>query len=308
MRAWQHHFAAIFGFDALSRVRGFSPPEMALPNHPDVFYEFVRTLKESGYRWVLVQEHTVERVEDGSGIRNRHIPHRLIARNSRGETLSITAIIKTQGSDTKLVAQMQPYYEAKGLSRADNRRQIDSAALATQIADGENGGVMMNEFPPKYFEVMREASDSDTPPVNVTEYLEYLDAAGRPGEGFSCHPTDHAEANLGPSWTRSDAGRKSLEKVIWSNSGRKTIGSIWKAEAGQTIFHGCAVTPTCSDRSEQASALFAQKTARSLRHPSLATGMRCSTCSRLRRAATAIGVPACGPIMRANFADARTTF
>ncbi len=37
---------------------------------------------------------------------------------------------------------------------------------------------MMNEFPQKYFEVMREASDSDTPPVNVTEYLEYLDSLG----------------------------------------------------------------------------------------------------------------------------------
>ena len=60
VRAWQHHFAAIFGLEALSRVRGFSPPEMALPNHPDVSYEFVRTLKECGYRWVLVQEHSVE--------------------------------------------------------------------------------------------------------------------------------------------------------------------------------------------------------------------------------------------------------
>ena len=43
VRAWQHHFAAIFGLEALSRVRGFSPPEMALPNHPEVAYEFVRT-------------------------------------------------------------------------------------------------------------------------------------------------------------------------------------------------------------------------------------------------------------------------
>src|SRR5205807_10378222 len=89
VRAWQHHFAAIFGLEALGRVRGFSPPEMALPNHPDVFYEFVRTLKDTGYRWVLVQEHTVERAGDGSGIRDRHIPHRLLARNSRGETLTI---------------------------------------------------------------------------------------------------------------------------------------------------------------------------------------------------------------------------
>ena len=50
--------------------------------------------------------------------------------------------------------------------------------LVTQIADGENGGVMMNEFPPKYIEVVRECSGSETPLVNVTEYLEHLIARG----------------------------------------------------------------------------------------------------------------------------------
>jgi len=177
VKAWQHHFAAIFGLDSLSRVRGFSPPEMALPNHPDVAYEFVKTLKECGYWWLLVQEHSVERVEDGNGLQHRHIPHHLIVRNSRGESTSIIAIIKTQGSDTKLVAQMQPYYEAKGLTRVSLAgRQIHP--LATQIGDGENGGVMMNDFPGKFFEVVREASGSDTPPMNVSEYLEYLAGLG----------------------------------------------------------------------------------------------------------------------------------
>jgi hypothetical protein len=38
VRAWQHHFAAVFGWAALARVRGFSPPEMHLPNHPDVCF------------------------------------------------------------------------------------------------------------------------------------------------------------------------------------------------------------------------------------------------------------------------------
>jgi hypothetical protein len=51
-------------------------------------------------------------------------------------------------------------------------------SLVTQIADGENGGVMMNEFPGKYKEVMRESSGTETPPVNVSEYLEYLDSQG----------------------------------------------------------------------------------------------------------------------------------
>jgi hypothetical protein len=49
VRAWQHHFAAIFGLEALGRVRGFSPAEMALPNHPEVAYAFVKTLNDRTY-------------------------------------------------------------------------------------------------------------------------------------------------------------------------------------------------------------------------------------------------------------------
>jgi hypothetical protein len=88
VRAWQHHFAAIFGFEALTRVRGFSPSEMALPNHPDIAYAFVKTLIECGYQWVLVQEHSVEHPEDGSNPRQPHLPHRLVCQNSAGESAS----------------------------------------------------------------------------------------------------------------------------------------------------------------------------------------------------------------------------
>jgi len=175
--AWQHHFAAIFGMEALSRVRGFSPAEMALPNHPETAYEYVKTLVDCGYQWLLVQEHSVERPENGHSPEKKHLPHRLVCRNSRGEEASIVAIIKTQGSDTKLVAQMQPYYEAKSLGRWELAGK-SVPPLVTQIADGENGGVMMNEFPPKYQEVVRESSGSRTPLMNATEYLEHLFALG----------------------------------------------------------------------------------------------------------------------------------
>lgn len=177
VRAWQHHFAALFGLEALARVRGFSPSEMALPNHPDVAYEFVRTLRDCGFEWVLVQEHTVEEPDTGQTPRRRHVPHRLVCRSSRGEEVSIVALVKTQGSDTKLVAQMQPYYEACGLDRVELGGRL-VPPLVTQIADGENGGVMMNEFPPKYHEVMRTCSGSETPVLNGTEYLEHLAAMG----------------------------------------------------------------------------------------------------------------------------------
>jgi hypothetical protein len=177
VRAWQHHFAAIFGLEALGRVRGFSPSEMALPNHPDVAYEFVKTLKDCGLQWVLVQEHSVEQPANGLGPDRKHLPHRLICKNSRGESAEIIALIKTQGSDTKLVAQMQPFYEAKSLSRWELASR-SVPPLVTQIADGENGGVMMNEFPAKFHETVREASGSDIPLMNGSEYLEHLFAAG----------------------------------------------------------------------------------------------------------------------------------
>lgn len=177
VRAWQQHFAAVFGLEALTRVRGFSPSEMALPNHPDVAYEFVRTLKDCGYRWVLVQEHTVEQPGDGAFPRQPHLPHRLVCTSSGGETASIVALVKTQGSDHKLVGQMQPASEARGLDRLPlGGRPIPP--LVTQVADGENGGVMMNEFPPKYLAVMRETAGSASPPMNGGEYLEHLFAAG----------------------------------------------------------------------------------------------------------------------------------
>ena len=211
VRAWQHHFAGIFGLEALSRVRGFSPSEMALPNHPDVCYQFIKTLKDCGYHWLLVQEHTVERPEDGHGVSQPHLPHRLIARNSQGETLSIIAIIKTQGSDTKLVAQMQPYFEAVGLRRTPLAGQ-SVPPLVTQIADGENGGVMMNEFPPKYIQVINDASGSSTPPVNVSEYLEYLETLGITESTLpAVQPIFQKRI-----WDRfpAGAGPEALEKVI----------------------------------------------------------------------------------------------
>ncbi len=177
VKAWQNHFAAIFSWEALERVRGFSPSEMALPNHPDVAYEYIKTLRDCGFQWLLVQEHSIERPENGQGPERKHIPHRLVCKNSEGKEISIIAIIKTQGSDTKLVAQMQPFYEAKSLSRWDLAGK-KIPPLVTQIADGENGGVMMNEFPGKYMDTIRESSGSDTVFMNASEYLEFLFDSG----------------------------------------------------------------------------------------------------------------------------------
>jgi hypothetical protein len=174
--AWRRHFTAMFGDEANARVKGFSPPEMHLPIHPDVCYEYVKALLDNGYEWLMVQEHTIENV-DGSRIDRHHFPHKLVAKNSRGETLEIPVLIKTQGSDTKLVAQMQPYYEAKGLSRQDFGN-VNIPPFVLQIADGENGGVMMNEFPPCYRQAHWEIGREGTVALNGSEYLGHVRKAG----------------------------------------------------------------------------------------------------------------------------------
>ncbi|MCU0838194.1 MAG: hypothetical protein MUE49_05665 [Rhodospirillales bacterium] len=242
VKAFQHHFAAIFGVEALERLRGFSPSEMALPNHPDVAYAFVKTLRDCGFQWVLVQEHTVEQPENGHGPEKKHLPHRLVCRNAAGEEIDIIALIKTQGSDTKLVAQMQPFYEAKSLGRWELAGK-SVPPLVTQIADGENGGVMMNEFPGKFFETVREGSHSETPLMNGTEYLEFVFASGiarsdlpvvqpihqkriwdkmQPGDGADklakvieeCKKEDWRFHMDGGSWTNSISWVEGYENVL----------------------------------------------------------------------------------------------
>lgn len=182
IQAWQHHFAALFGDAALRRVRGFSLPEMHLPNHPDTLFALVTALRQCGYRWVLVQEHSVETLE-GSALSQaqKGLPNQLVARSSSGEVATITALIKTQGSDTKLVGQMQPYYEALGLNRL-TLGGLSVPPLVSQIADGENGGVMMNEFPQAYIQahqrIAADGANAGTFALNGSEYLELLEAAG----------------------------------------------------------------------------------------------------------------------------------
>ncbi len=229
--AWQHQFADLFGDRALQRVRGFSLPEMHLPNHPDTLFALVNGLLEAGYRWLLVQEHSVEQL-DGSPLSGpqRFVPNRLIARSTSGDEASITALIKTQGSDTKLVGQMQPTEEALGLGR----QRLGSAeipALVSQIADGENGGVMMNEFPEAFRQANRQIRDSKAPTsaLNGSEYLEQLDELGLKTSDLPCIQAVHQHR----LWQKAgqtggvETVAASIEELCAANDGFSMEGASW---------------------------------------------------------------------------------
>jgi hypothetical protein len=150
---------------------------------------------------------------------------------------------------------MQPYYEAKGLKRMElGGRWVPP--LVTQIADGENGGVMMNEFPPKFQQVMSEASTSQTPPMNVTEYLEHLEAIGVTESHFpAVRPVGQKRL-----WDRfeSGAGPEAMANVIHTleqEDGRFHMdGGSWTNNISWVKGYGSVLGPM-----QAASALFAEK-------------------------------------------------
>jgi hypothetical protein len=149
---------------------------MHLPIHPDVCHAYVKALNECGYEWLMVQEHTIENA-NGNAFERPYVPHRLMAKNSLGDVAETTVLVKTKGSDTKLVGQMQPYYEAQTRDREAYDGK-DVVPYVLQIADGENGGVMMNEFPDAYKKVFHEVGRQGVVAMNGSEYLEYMKTSG----------------------------------------------------------------------------------------------------------------------------------
>ena len=238
--AWQHQFVDLFGEEALKRVKGFSPPEMHLPNHPDTLHALIKALNDCGYSWLMVQEHSVEN-RDGSPLSHsqKYLPNQLVARSSTGDIARITVLIKTQGSDTKLVGQMQPYYEAITLGQQVlGNRHIP--AVVTQIADGENGGVMMNEFPEAFLQAHRQAfkqaptgeGQSQTVAINGSEWLELLEQAGVTPNEFPevqavqqhrlwqkvAHPANRESVNAAIDELKATTSGFSMEGASWTNN------------------------------------------------------------------------------------------
>jgi hypothetical protein len=99
--AWQHHLGAIFGGEALGRV-GLLPGRDGPAQPPEVADGLVRTCRTAATSgcWSSSTPGAPRRVGRGSG----PLPHRL-------------AVVKPQGSNTKLVGQLHSHHQAKGRNR-----------------------------------------------------------------------------------------------------------------------------------------------------------------------------------------------
>jgi hypothetical protein len=114
---------------------------------------------------------------------------------------------------------MQPWYEATSLPHA-TIKGISVPPIVSQIADGENGGVMMHEFPPKFTEVAKLATGASTPLMNGTEYLEHLAAIGITERDLPIlQPTKQKQL-----WTRFTPGKNNAQQLA------STIAELARAD------------------------------------------------------------------------------
>jgi hypothetical protein len=146
---------------------GFSPAEMALPNHPrwPMGWSGPAGLR----RPVAAGPAAHLELPGGSVAGAGPLPHRL-------------AVVKPQGSNTKLVGQLHPHHQAKGRATAGCWPTVRRPPLVTRSPMArtrrDNAPV-----PPSSLRVVRDYSGSQTPMRNLTQYLEQLVASGtQPGE------------------------------------------------------------------------------------------------------------------------------
>ena len=273
---------------------------MHLPIHPDVCFAYVRALRECGYRWLMVQEHTIES-SDGTALRQPHLPHLLVARNSEGETASIPVLIKTQGSDTKLVGQMQPFGEAKSL----DRQPFAGAAVppySLQIGDGENGGVMMNEFPSAYERGFDElgGGGGGVVAMNGTEYLEALAAMGVDERAFpTVQPV--SQHRIWEQMTGSGPGAtdRAIARVRERDPSFNLDRASWTSDRSWVAGYGDVMDPDPAPQRRVSRTVGSDRSAASTpSRPTRPTALPCCTCCSPRPAAFATGATASGQTLR----------
>ena len=170
---WRRVFADLFGAEALSRVRGFWPPEMGMTGDPAEALRFIRLLKKCGYEWIILPNAALEHPEGWSTPELENRVHWLVV-ESGGESERMLCVVR----DTDMGIRQQSGQNAEGcISDVRYRGQevgMKPPALVVPTSDGENGNVMMFEYFKNSFAPLFRESDrwSDVGFLTVSQYID----------------------------------------------------------------------------------------------------------------------------------------
>ena len=171
---WRKVFADLFGEKALTKVRGFWPPEMGMTGDPAEALRFIRLLKKCGYEWLILPRSAIEHPENWSVPALENRVHWLTV-EYQGETEQILCVIR----DTDMGIRQQSGQNVDGCIndiryRGKELQSEKIPPLIVPTSDGENGNVMMFEyFRNSYAPLFRNSQSwQDIAFMNVSEYID----------------------------------------------------------------------------------------------------------------------------------------
>lgn len=238
---------AVLGDPATARLRGFWPPEMAVPGDPADLYDLIEALSRRGLRWIALPSVPGRDHENGKAIlpaegdrmgfyETFYSPHVIAGRKDGRENRMVALIRDPRAEPNKGVdlggraAQIAGEYKNEMRSRG---KDAWFPPLALVAGDGENGSEMMqgNFFHQRFDPFVGSRPEAGPfPLVTGTAYLEGIltEAFGSPdwdraGEVFSevrLQPEGYSWSGvLGNIWL-SHSRKLDLYKAIFELSDR----------------------------------------------------------------------------------------
>lgn len=211
---WRTVFADLFGEKALSKVRGFWPPEMGMTGDPAEALRFIRLLKKCGYEWLILPRSAIEHPQNWSVPHLENRVHWLTV-ESQGETEQILCVIR----DTDMGIRQQSGQNVDGCINDIRYRGKELQAekippLIVPTSDGENGNVMMFEYFRNSFAPLFRNSQSwqDIAFMNVSEYIDQYLPNGATTE-VRLKPSGGSWIGGHQSWNEGDRRQQVLAAI-----------------------------------------------------------------------------------------------
>ncbi|MCX7803842.1 MAG: glycoside hydrolase [Planctomycetota bacterium] len=175
VEAWREQFAAMFGQRALSRVRGFWPPEMGIFGDEERLAGLIRTLKRYGYQWMIIPRSAVCDLPGSSTARIENQPHWIEARDGLRRERMTVVIADTEMSlrQEKGLSGREAAHGLKYRSRMLASDGVPAPALMIGVSDGENGAFVRGGFFEETFLAFGHEAmfDSGITSMTVSDYL-----------------------------------------------------------------------------------------------------------------------------------------
>jgi hypothetical protein len=216
IEAWREQFGRMFGQRALSRVRGFWPPEMGIFGDEERLAMLIRTLRRYGYQWILVPRSAVRAPQNFSTARIENLPHWIEARDGLRRERMVAIVRDTEFSlrQEKGISAREIVNGLRYRARMLAADGVGAPALAVGVCDGENSSFIRNEFFQETFLALgREALfEPGITSMTISEYLAAYFPDG-PKTTVTIRPEGGSRIGGHAGWQEGERRRRIIREI-----------------------------------------------------------------------------------------------